>query len=60
MTQEVKEETPHAWAKITKSSSKDGGIGYEFGYSASTGDLEEVGTALAVLKGKVLKIVESM
>ena len=60
MTQENILETPHAWAKITKSSSKDGGIGYEFGYSNATCDTQQIGRKLAELRTVVLEIVEKL
>jgi len=57
-TEEVRTETPHAWAKITKSSSKDGGIGYEYGYSDPTGNVEEVGRQLRDLKAIIEGLVK--
>jgi len=42
--------TPHTWAKITRSSSKDGGTGFEYGYSEPTGDVDGVLAQLAKLK----------
>jgi len=57
-TEEVKTETPHAWAKITKSSSKDGGIGYEYGYSDPTGNVQHVLTSLTDLKVGVEGLVK--
>ena len=43
-------EAPRAWASIKKSSSKDGGIGFEYGYSDPTGNVEEVLTMLRELR----------
>lgn len=60
MREEIKQETAHAWATIKRSSSKDQGVGYEFGYSDPTGDIDQVAAALTVLKEQVLKIVGSM
>ena len=57
-TEEIKQETPSAWAKITKSSSKDGGTGYEVGYSDPTGNTENVITLLAELNRRVKAIAE--
>ena len=60
MTEEIKQETPRAWATIKKSSSKDGGIGYEFGFSDPGGDTATIGQRLAALKVEVLKVVETL
>jgi hypothetical protein len=56
-TEEVKTETPQAWAKVTKSSSKDGGIGYEYGYSDPTGNVHHVLASLTDLKVGVERLV---
>ena len=54
---EIKQETPHAWAKITKSSSKDGGIGFEYGYSDPTGDTGNVAKQLQYLKNGIERLL---
>jgi len=56
-TKEIETETPHAWAKVTKSSSKDGGIGYEYGYSDPTGDVPKVIARLHDLKAAMERLV---
>ena len=57
--EEIKTETPHAWAKVTRSSSKDGGTGFEYGYSSPTGSVAEVETALKGLKVAVERLVNN-
>jgi len=59
-TEEVKTETDHAWAKITRSSSKDGGIGFEFGFSSATGNVAEVGSMLGKLESEVKQVIKQM
>jgi hypothetical protein len=56
--EEIKQETPHAWAKITRSSSKDGGTGFEYGYSSPTGDTDEVAAGLIRLRTAVEGLVK--
>jgi len=43
-------ERPLVWGKLTQSSSKDAGRGYEIGYSDPTGDTDAVLAELAKLK----------
>jgi len=57
-TEDIKAESPHAWAKITKSSSKDGGIGYEYGYSDPAGNVQHVLASLTDLKVGVERLVK--
>jgi len=57
-TEEIKTETPHAWAKVTRSSSKDGGTGFEYGYSSPTGNIVEVELGLRALKALVEGLVK--
>ena len=49
----IEKETAHAWAEIHKSSAKDGQIGWKYGYSDPTGDVEVVAARLAALGEKV-------
>jgi len=46
-------ETPRTWAKVTKSSSKDGSFGFEYGCSNPSADAEGMAATLEKLRRAV-------